>query len=51
MLTGDLLDTIASWPPDKQHAANQAIKEVEQEVCRIAPFLTVSVTSTCCARG
>ncbi|KAL3161139.1 hypothetical protein ABBQ38_009514 [Trebouxia sp. C0009 RCD-2024] len=32
VLTGDVLDTIAGWPADKQHAANQAIKEVEDEV-------------------
>ena len=38
MLTGDLLDTIAGWPADKQHAANQAIKAVEEEVCRVAGF-------------
>ena len=34
VLTGDVLDTIASWPPEKQHAANQAIKEVEEEVLK-----------------
>lgn len=32
VLTGDVLDTIAGWPADKQHAANQAIKDVEDEV-------------------
>ena len=32
MLTGDVLDTIASWPAEKQNAANQAIKEIEEEV-------------------
>ena len=36
MPIGDLLDTIAGWPTEKQHAANQAIKEVEEEVHRIA---------------
>lgn len=38
VLTGDLLDTIAGWPADKQHAANQAIKEVEEEVPSAAAF-------------
>jgi len=33
-MTGDVLDTIASWPAEKQLVANQAIREVEQEVCR-----------------
>jgi len=31
VLTGDLLDTIAGWPADKQHAAHKAIQEVEEE--------------------
>ena len=50
MLTGDLLDTIAGWPADKQHAANQAIKAVEEEVCRAAVFLAVSITNMSCMR-
>lgn len=33
MLTGDVLDTIAGWPAEKQKAAHQAISEVEEEVC------------------
>ncbi len=32
-MTGDVLDTIAGWPAEKQLVANQAIREVEQEVC------------------
>ena len=32
-MTGDVLDTVASWPAEKQLVANQAIREVEQEVC------------------
>jgi hypothetical protein len=33
-MTGDVLDTIAGWPAEKQLVAHQAIREVEQEVCR-----------------
>ena len=33
VMTGDVLDTVASWPAEKQLVANQAIREVEQEVC------------------
>ena len=33
-MTGDVLDTIAGWPAEKQLVANRAIREVEQEVCR-----------------
>lgn len=50
VLTGDLLDTIAGWPADKQHAANQAIKEVEEEVRSSAAFLAVSASNICCMR-
>lgn len=32
VLTGDVLDTIAGWPAEKQLLANQAIREVEEEV-------------------
>ncbi|DBB05600.1 TPA: hypothetical protein ACH3X1_012544 [Trebouxia sp. C0004] len=31
VMTGDVLDTIAGWPAEKQLVANQAIREVEQE--------------------
>lgn len=31
VMTGDVLDTVASWPAEKQLVANQAIREVEQE--------------------
>lgn len=31
VLTGDVLDTIASWPAAQQLLANQAIREVEEE--------------------
>ncbi|KAL0022069.1 hypothetical protein WJX79_001121 [Trebouxia sp. C0005] len=31
VMSGDVLDTIADWPAEKQLVANQAIREVEQE--------------------
>ena len=47
VLTGDVLDTIAGWPAEKQHAANQAIKEVEEEVQKSLHLVqTLNVVST-----
>jgi len=49
-MTGDVLDTIASWPAEKQLVANQAIREVEQEVCQqLCNLRFISLVKVFCA--
>lgn len=49
-MSGDVLDTIADWPAEKQLVANQAIREVEQEVChQHCNFRFISLVKVYCA--
>lgn len=48
-MTGDVLDTIGNWPAEKQLVANQAIREVEQEVCQHCNFGFSSLVKVSCA--
>ena len=48
MLTGDVLDTIASWPAAQQLLANQAIREVEEEVMTVCMPRSVYQNAASC---